>query len=256
MLIANGKQFETARFVSRNFREDITLRIGAGDRTPRTTWVRNIGAHTTHGKWPQSILSGRGKSGGGLANITFWNRDPKYASAHLLIDRDAAVLQTADLITEETYHATSTNPYSIGIEVVQGGDGSIYEDQITTFVYLCDWLTALDVDDKIAIQRMVPLAYTGKVIDRLHDGGRDYCGVFGHRDQTHDRGRGDPGDWLMEALVSAGYERFDLQHEADKAAWKDRQRFIGVSADGVPGRDTRRKLKEKGYEHGQWVRRA
>jgi len=216
-------------------------------------WVRGIVLHTTHGKYPQTIHPGVGNAGGALANIKYWNRVPAYASSHLLVDADGRVIQTSDLITEQTWHATSVNAVTVGIEIVQGSDGSLFQGQIDTVVHLCDWLTA-----RLGIQRQIPMAYAGKPIDRLVHGGLDVVGVVGHRDQTTNRGRGDPGDLVMDALVAASYERFDMQLGMDLAAWKDRQKFLGfplASRDGVAGPRVVNALKAKGFVDGIWVRR-
>ena len=143
-LIVSGKALETRRFQSKNWKDDEHFQLNEFNRAPRPQgmWVRGIVLHTTHGTSPQPILPGKGNAGGALANIKYWNslantshanHKNNYASAHLLVDRDATVIQAADL-SEQTWHATSVNPVTIGIEVVQGSDGSLYEDQIKSTV--------------------------------------------------------------------------------------------------------------------------
>lgn len=250
MLILSGKQVETP-FVSKSWLDEVSARIGPKDRANRTTtWIRGITLHTTNGSAPQPIKPGAGRSGAALQNIFYWNSSSSYASSHLLVDRDGVVFQTADLIAEQTWHATSVNNVSVGVEICQGSDGSLFQKQLDVVVSMCDWLTA-----QLGIQRQVPLAYTGKVISRLSSGGKDVVGVYGHRDQTSNRGKGDPGDAVMDALVAAGYERFDLEAGADKAAWQQRQKTLGITADGVPGPATLAALKAAGYADGMWVKR-
>jgi len=248
MLVLAGKQIETP-FASKSWLDDPAYRI-ANDKASRSanTWIRGITLHTTHGKYPQPIIPGMGMPGSALANILYWNRSPAYASAHLLLDQDGTVCQCADLVTETTWHATSVNPITVGVEICQAADGSLYQGQIDVAVSLCDWLTV-----QLGIQRQVPQAYANKPIQRLVDGARDFVGIFGHRDQTSDRGRGDPGDFVMDALVKAGYERFDLDRLEDRTAWRERQARLGIVADGLPGKATVAALKSN--PDGLWVRR-
>lgn len=250
MLILNGRSLATP-FRSISYQEDPRFRVK--DRSARPTrWIRGIVFHTTQGRFPQPTLAGFGTGGSALANIKYWNRDPKYASAHLLVDRDGVVYQTADLIAEQTIHAEAVNGFTIGIEICQGGNGSIYSGQYDVSVALADWLTG---QDEIAVQRQIPAPYTGHPVKRLVAGGRDVVGVYGHRDQTAGRGRGDPGDVLMEELVGHGYERFDFDAGEDLKVWKARQVALGLTAgiDGIPGPKTVAALKAAGKPGGIWV---
>lgn len=248
MLIINGVSLPTP-FRSVSYIENPAFRM-LSDKAPRPggTWVRGITLHTTQGKDPQPIHPGLGRGGGALANLNYWNGDPDYAGAHLLVDPDGVVYQTADLGSEQTWHATSVNPVTVGVEIVQASDGSLYQGQLDATVQLVNWIT-----EKMGIQRQIPLAYTGRPITRLKSGGRDFVGVFGHRDQTDGRGRGDPGDRIMDMLAAAGYERFNLEANQDKTIWQQRQQALGVrSPDGVPGPATVAALKAT-KPTGLWV---
>ena len=251
-MIVVGEQDLATPFASVSYRENAAYRIGAADRSPRpkTSWVRGVTLHTTQGKHPQPLREGLGHGGAALANVKYWNAATGYASAHLLVDPDGVVYQTADLVSEQTWHATTVNPVTVGVEVCQQGDGALYAGQVDVVVALCDWLTKT-----LGIQRQIPRAYDGKVVARLAKGARDFVGVFGHRDQTSNRGRGDPGDLVMERLAQAGYERFDLEAEADKAEWRRRQAAVGVTPDGVPGAATVAALAAHGHADGIYVTR-
>ena len=85
--------------------------------------------------------------------------------------------------------------------------------------------------------------------------GGDMIGLYGHRSQTNNRGNGDPGDFIFQALEAAHYEKFDFAGEQDLLVWKDRQSRLGLKADGVPGPTTRMHLKKSGHAHGLWVPR-
>jgi len=237
-VIVNGQAELVPGLVVVNFRDDPSLRLRIpGDGTRRqTAWIRAVCLHTTRGAWPQPILDGIGRAGDAAeANVRYWSRSGSSAGAHLVVDLDGTVVCTADLALEATYHATSVNDVSIGIEIVQRSDGALFAGQLDRVVRLVDWITA-----RFGIARQIPAAWHGPV-RRLEAGGRDVVGVYGHRDQTVQKGRGDPGDAVFEKLAAAGYERFDLARGADLAAWKVRQVELGMAptdCDGVPGPKT------------------
>jgi hypothetical protein len=252
-LVVDGAAVEIAGLWTRSFLDDPSLRLASEDyaKRPRVR-IRSIVLHTTQGIWPQVVWPGGGKPGGAAANVNYWRNDHKCASSHLLIDGDGTVMCAADLSLEQTWHATAINPYSIGIETVQRSDGSLYHAQIEALVTLVDWLTA-----RFRIQRQIPDVYR-QAIPRLIGGGRDFVGVCGHRDQSRDRGRGDPGDAMFDALGDAGYERFNLVAGADMQTWKDRQTalgFTGTDVDGVPLDQTCDALAKAGHVGGLWVPR-
>ena len=79
-----------------------------------------------------------------------------------------------------------------------------------------------------------------------------------HRNQTTNKGPGDPGDSLFVALKNAGYELFDFDNKDDLNVWKQRQASLGLvpsDVDGVPGPKTVAALKAHGHKHGLWVKR-
>lgn len=76
--------------------------------------------------------------------------------------------------------------------------------------------------------------------------------------QTTNRGQGDPGPYVQQALKAAGYEPYAFDGDDDKAVWKARQGAIGIAVgdcDGVPGPATVRALKASGKAHGMFVSR-
>lgn len=222
--------------------EDFALR-------PKGTLIRGVTLHTTQGLWPQVVVPGKGRSGGALANLSAWSHDHRCAGSHLLIDPDGEVYCAADLADEQTWHATSVNRVTIGIEIVQRSDGALFGDQIAAAVVLVDWLTR-----RFRIQRQIPDAFRG-VVPRLAEGGSEFVGIFGHRDQTTNRGRGDPGDAVFDALSAAGYERWNLLSRDDMQAWRERQTTLGVHVDGVPLAETCDAIEATGKPHGLWTPR-
>jgi len=264
-LIINGREVAVPGLTVLNWKDNPLYRVKLGEdgRARRTSWVRSLYVHSTKGipggkdKRPQVILPGLGPDAKAEDRAARWWSNPQSGSAgaHVVLDHDASAACFADLQTEVTFHATSANEYSIGIEVYQGADAEFYEQQLDAVVLLIDTLTFL-----FGIQRQIHLPYRAyNPVDRLNAGGKDCVGVFGHRDQTSGRGPGDPGDWLAERLLAAGYEAFNFQKRADLAAWVERQHALGVEADGIPGPKTVEALRASGhgspYPSGLWVQR-
>lgn len=243
-----------------NYRDDmpqLALRDGNDMRRRTTRWVRAIVLHTTKGLWPQVIKPGAGPCKNvGEKVAKFWTTSPAHAGAHLVIDSDGTITCHCDLLYDAAYHAGIENEYSIGIEIFQEEDGSIYEVQLETAVLLTDELTEI-----FRIQRQVPMLSTTAVIPRLQYPLqlKDVVGVFGHRHFTSDRGRGDPGDPIFEALAAVGYEQFAFNGSGeDIDVWKKRQYDLGIPSlhcDGVPGPQTCDLLQANGHASGLWVKR-
>jgi hypothetical protein len=251
--IVDGKAEPTPGMLSYSFLDDEKYRLTSEDRAARPkVRVRSIVLHTTQGKWPQAVWPSARAGGGALANIHHWSKDKRCAGSHLLVDQDGVVICAADLASEQTWHATTINAYSIGIEIVQRSDGSLTRPQLEAVVLACDWITR-----RFRIQRQTPDAFRGAV-KRLVDGGRNFVGVCGHRDQSNNRGRGDPGDVVFDMLDEAGYERFNVLANGDLAAWKPRQAalgFAGKDVDGIPLNATCDALERAGHKWGLWTPR-
>lgn len=263
-VIVNGAPEEIPGLHTVSWLDDPRLRLRAReDFHPRTTrWIRSVILHTTKGlparagDPPQQVLTGRGAPvNAGERVALYWSRDGRQAGAHLVVDHDGTVACCVDLLTEAAYHAGPVNTVSIGIELYQGGRGELYVGQLEAAVALVDWLT-----QRLGIQRQIPDRYLGGPIRRLELGGQDCIGVFGHRDVTSNRGPGDPGSAVFDALARAGYERWDFAAAQDRARWQARQedmgmgRLVGV-ADGIPGPQTLARLKAVGRARGMWVPR-
>ena len=219
-------------------------------RERKTTWVRQIILHTTKGIWPQRIIPGAGKPGKHLDVADFWGGDPKHSGAHLCVGRAGEVSCLADLVRTTAYHATVSNEWSVGIELYQEQDGGIYEAVMDTGVKLVRALVEL-----LGIQFQVPgKAYRNAPLARMEsDGGKYTVGVLGHRDNTTNRGRGDPGDEVFNRLIALGAEPIITDTGNDLPTWKRRQRNLGFKAaacDGVPGPATTKALRDLGFPGG------
>lgn len=254
-----GGAIEETPFHSLSWKEDKRLRLTKGDFRARIHGkVAGIVLHTTRGipggkdRRPQDIRPGMGPSTDGGARVNeWWTKDGRDAGTHLVVDFDGVAYCCADLLNEATFHAGSCNERTIGIEIVQGSAAQLYDGQLDAVVSIVDYLTL-----HFGIQRQIPAAYRGRPAQRLVDGGKDFIGVWGHRDCSSNRGVGDPGSAIMEKLVAAGYERFDLDAGEDLAAWKQRQAALGCRVqDGIPGHETYGALLRTGRPAGLWVER-
>lgn len=239
-----------------NYEDDPRLKLKIPeDGIHKWTTKTGVVLHTTKGvpggkdKRPQLIKPGlRADDDFGDAIVDMWSTDGRCAGAHLGVGHNAVVYQFADL-ADVTWHATTVNYSTIGIEYHQGADAELYTGQIAAGVQLSLFLTTLD-EHGIVIARQMPDKYRGPLA-RLAHGARDFSGVFGHRDQTDNRGEGDPGDAIMDAHARAGFERRDLRAlgtlPEDRRAWRTIQHEIGrVTPDGIPGPATARRLRAVG----------
>jgi hypothetical protein len=237
----------------------VRLRIPEDGRARRGGWIRHAILHTTRGipggkdRRPQVVLPGAGASSWSRVNLArMWADDDRNSGAHAVVDFDATIYQLADLETETTFHATTSNDASVGIEIKQGGAAELYTEQLEATADLVDVITR-----ELGIQRQIPSVYRGRPIRRLNEGGDrgvDVVGVFGHRDQTPRRGAGDPGDAILDVLASRRYERFDFDAGEDLGAWRERQKMLGLRvADGVPGPGTTAALAARGFAGGLWT---
>lgn len=220
-------------------------------------YIQHVVVHTTRGApdrddpRPQTILPGAGPSTrAGYEVVHDQRHNGKHAGEHLVIDHDGTVYQLCDLVTVASYNATTVNDRAIGIEVKQGRkQNEIYVAAGGSLRSTVEVITA-----EIGIQRQMPDRYRGP-IPRLARGGRDFWGVYGHRDQTDERSSGDPGDYLM-GVLSTLCERHNLLAEDDRRVWRQRQAALGFrssSCDGLPGPLTRAALEKQGYGHGLWA---
>ncbi len=267
-LIINGQEIEVPGIVITNFKDNpkLALRIKsapADGESPRIHPISLIVFHTTKGipggknKTPQTLRPGLGPDTKAEDKIAgYWAMDPQNSGAHIIIDSDGSVACLADLKLVCAYHAgdKGVNHRSIGIEIFQNADGSLYKGQLEVAVKLANFLTAT-----FSIQRQIPSKYLNKPAPRLDAGGSDCVGVIGHRDCSNQRGFGDPGDFIFDMLEKEGYERVDFYTGSDLNIWKARQyeleevSGIPLTKDGIPGPATLAVLDKLGYKHKLWA---
>jgi hypothetical protein len=267
--VINGKLVPVSGLEVQNFLDDPRLKLAPDDVRPRNAreqaWIHMIVVHTTGGipggkdLRPQVINPGVGpSSNAGERVVGSWTHDStRHGGAHFIVDFDRSVYCCADLVTEAAYHAERANGPSVGIEVVQSRSAELYQDQMDAAVQLVLWLCA---NMPTPIQAQIPLPYQGKPIARFVESQdlatplSDVVGVVGHRDLTANRGEGDPGNAIMDALATAGCERFDFEAGQDIVTWKQRQADLGIAKpDGIPGPATVAALKATGHANGLWM---
>ena len=203
-LIIDGQRLETPGLETISWLDDPAVpRVRDGRRrVPQS--ARAIVLHTVHGRLgplsdvpsaPSTRAERYARYQAGSAREVSW---------HLTVDTDGTIVQSADVAAWTCWHATAVNGWTIGIELVQEADGTVYRPQLAAVVAVCDLLCA-----RLAIERRVP-ARAGVpivgVVPRLTGTDGPWSGVFGHRNQTRQRGPGDPGSSVFLALLAAGYE--------------------------------------------------
>lgn len=262
--IISGKVVESPSGLTvRSWLDDARLRLRIGVQHsdgyrggPRT--VRGICHHTTKGipggtdHRPQFIDKGPGPAKV-LDVARFWSTSDAAAGAHIVND-GLAIGCLADLVTEVAYHCGSpNNQYSAGVEHYQDQDAGIHETTIAQAVKV-----SCDLSDLLDLPRQVAWPYLGHSIPRLDMvGGADYRGHYGHRDASNHRGPGDPGDFIIQALIDAGFEPFNVDKGEDLAAWRNRQARLNaagatprLTVDGIPGPATYRAMRQTGLLFG------
>jgi hypothetical protein len=120
-------------------------------------------------------------------------------------------------------YAESSNLWSIGLEMFQRPDGGIYQATIDATaklcMALCDALAIpAQIDSRSYAETPLPRMEHGAGRLRDNTGGPDVVGIMGHRDNTGERGRGDPGDAIYAELLAAGAEPLDFVSCQDLAA--------------------------------------
>lgn len=212
-LIINGTKIEVNGLKIYDFIQDPTLHLRSpwNYRTRRNgERVQQVVMHSTKGwpdhqhKAPQVLheTPAQDSDCGARSTVAYWrsqerSQNPRFAGAHLVIDADGSILCCADLRLDAAYHAGKVNGRSVGIEVFQGKDSGFFRIQIDVIAPLVGVLC-----ETFNIPRRACMPYSGPRADFSGPG------VYGHRDLTNDRGFGDPGDIIMQALLDAGWDAF------------------------------------------------
>lgn len=123
-----------------------------------------------------------------------WRRSSRVSGAHVLVDADGTCYCLADLVEIAAYHCVGWNQVSIGIEVVQQRNSSLFAAQLLAVGRVVDAIVT-----KLSLPRRVAVGYEGQPRGNI-----DGIGVVGHRDLSSNRGDGDPGDFIMRAAMGVG----------------------------------------------------
>jgi len=237
-------------------------RLDSGDYMARPGGVQMIVPHTTGGHWPQPIIPGAGPSGHARQILEMWLGSDRgggervNSAAQLATDFDGTIYCACDLLRCAAYHATAVNARAVGIEMCTGPRGELYQATIDATARLIALLTWSGVAGSglLPIPAQMPRGpYRGAPLRRLElagkpSDGRDVVGVIGHRDQTSQRGRGDPGDAIWAALAALGFEGVDYDGGEDLTLGRARQHWLGgIVVDGIVGRQSLKAARDAGF---------
>lgn len=195
----------------RSYRDDDALTLPSRSGGRRRRDVRFVVVHTTKGYPDHTMTSPQYlRDGVGTGRITKvidnWAESDRIGGAGVVIDADGVAYCLCDLAKFAAYHCVGMNQISVGIEVVQQGDASLYRCQLDTLACVVETLTMT-----FSLPRVVAMPYSGcrvELDDGAYASGLDGIGVVGHRDCSDNRGFGDPGDFCMEAVERlAGWGR-------------------------------------------------
>jgi len=265
-LVIDGKRYDIAGIQSACFLDN--PKFGFTDKTDfsvRKGAPRSICLHTRMGVHPQKIVDSIPNRRWDELGVKRASSDDRNASWHISIDADGSFVCHLDCYRISAHQASQLNEYSVGIEMYQTLEGEITKATLATAVKICNKLTEVlgiqrqfPIEDKISVRfasnsgswhKTKKLAYMAG-----GESGATWYGVFGHRNLTRNRGKGDPGDEIFKLLKSEGYEGFHVDTREDIEVWKQRQAKLKFgTSDGIPGPATVAELKRAGYPHGLYI---
>lgn len=232
--------------------------LDPGDYRQRPVlWCRQVLLHSTGGNWPMPIVPGAGPGGEGARIADIWQTDPVHSAAQIVVDSAGTICCLTDLLYAMAYHAEGSNPWSVGIEMYQFPDGHVMQATIDAAA-----ACALAICEALAIPfqhhgghydgEPLPRMETGTAERRHNSGGADCVGIFGHRQNTSQRGRGDPGDAIFDALAALGSEPLDFRTGQDLTVARRRQMKLlslgeRLTVDGLVGPASMAAAKRQGY---------
>lgn len=218
-LVFDGKKINIEGIESVSFLDDKKYAFtNKRDFTQRKIKPQSICLHTRMGVWPQILVTENKNRRWDELGVKRASADERVASWHISIDADGSFVCHLDLVTITAYHCSQVNPYSIGIEMYQELDGTITQATINTAVKICEVIC-----NELGIAKQFPSgnsilkefarpdgkAHRTKKRAYMAGGlsGQEFYGVFGHRNATRNRGKGDPGDLIFSELENVGFIR-------------------------------------------------
>jgi hypothetical protein len=198
--------------------------------------------HTTGGLWPQPVIEAAARGGHAREILEMWSGQDRrggerqHSGASLVVDLDGVAFCAGDIVRTAAYHARAINGRSVGIEMCTMPDGAITRATLHATALIVAALThsAMPGSGLLAIPALIPSRrYPNAPLRRLEVGGVEsdglgLCGVIGHRDQTAQRGFGDPGDAIWRELSALGFEAVDYDGGEDIERGKRRQAALNV----------------------------
>ncbi len=217
-------------------------RLDPGDFMPRQHAPSIICLHTTGGHWPQPVIEEARTGGHAREILEMWSGadrgggERQHSAAPLVVDFNGDIYCAADIVTTAAYHARAINARSVGIEMCTYRDGSITRATLRATALLVAALThsGMPGSGLLAIPaQMARGPYRGDPLRRLEVGGvgsdgAGLVGVIGHRDQTAQRGCGDPGAAIWGELAALGFEGVDYDGHEDLELGRDRQAVLNA----------------------------
>lgn len=266
-LVINGFSHVVPGRKGLSFRDDKRLSLSSRDDwRPRRRDEAILGI-VVHTRWGAPVKIADGKAPDRKWDLDVaarWSRDERQASAHVAVDSDGSYACYADIGKIATFHASHVNGVTAGLEMYQDKDGTVYRETLEATADILDVLTReLGVQRQFCTETAICRRFANIVATDKRtyiqgaNRGRDFCGVYGHRNVTRNRGAGDPGDEIFAVLRERGYEGFAVDQGEDVAAWADRQRQLGLveaDVDGVPEGKTRALIQHARHGGpGLWV---
>lgn len=205
-LVLDGKKVDLPGFETKSYFYDPTVPRTTDGNHRRFSDVKGGVVHTVTGRpFNPKVIQGSRPSEHAERLARYQAYSEREVSWHYTVDTDGTIVQSADPARWACWHAGGVNPWTIGIELCQDPSGNLYSVQISAFVALATHLC-----DTFQIKKRVPVrTRTGRphggLIPRLQGRAAPWSGFFGHRNQTSERGHGDPGDAPFDALLLAGY---------------------------------------------------
>lgn len=247
-IVLGGQRFDVPGVVTVSYLDDPQRVPRTTDVNPRRVPPQMICAHTTSGL-RGSVLQGCAASSDTAFSFARYQAvTDREVSWDFTVGRDGTVTWSNDPLVSYTWHATTVNPRSIGFEMAQDPDGTLYACQIEAaykvIVFLC---AALSIQAQTPTVGGVP---DSGVIPRVESGGADVVGIIGHRNVTTNRGPGDPGNAIFDKLLSERFAGFDFRTGQDLLFWREQQRALGLPQTGVPNRTDAEALQRLGRPFG------
>ncbi len=260
-LILGGRSARVAGVGVVTYRDDARCAPEAVGRVVRRRLPQFIVAHTTQGQPHVPPVEAEASTTRVCDLANYQTTTTREVGWDITNSRIGVAVQQNDPSIHYTEQAGRVNGRSLGIENEQGPGGVLSQRQIVAFVRLCDTITL-----RYGMQRQIPARRLadGRLVPDLRllrrfteagGDGEDWWGVCAHANITSARGEGDPGPQLMQALLDAGYEGWDVSAGQDIDVWAARQRAIGAPVTGVPGPETCAALRRWGIPSGILVRR-